>query len=82
MRCLILGGNFVVLHQSLSCTLPRNQVAVIYCIASNHSCLYKYQWRNSEGEVGVNSPVLFVKKPGVYKCTVYFLEVNNVSQIL
>ena len=68
---IIVGGNFVVLHQSQGCTLPSNQVAIVYCIASNHSSSCKYQWRNSDGDVGVNSPVLYVNKPGVYRCTVH-----------
>ena len=43
---------------------------LLYCVASQHSFNCSYTWKNARGSVGVNSPALYVKLPGVYQCTV------------
>ena len=43
---------------------------VLFCVASPYTLECSYSWRNAHGPVGVDSPVLYVKLPGVYKCTV------------
>ena len=45
---------------------------VIFCIASPYTLECSYCWSNAHGPVGVDSPVLYVKLPGVYKCTVKY----------
>jgi hypothetical protein len=42
----------------------------LFCIVSPYTLKCVYSWKNALGPVGVNSPVLYVKLPGVYQCTV------------
>ena len=43
---------------------------MLYCIASSHNFDTTYTWKIAFGTVGINSPVLYAKLPGVYQCTV------------
>ena len=43
---------------------------MVYCIISPYTLKCLYTWKNAKGPVGVNSPVLYVKLPGVYQCTI------------
>lgn len=63
-------GKLCILHQS-----PMNVVLIgstpLFCVANGHKLDYQYQWsKDGATEVGTNSPVLWVNKAGVYKCTV------------
>ena len=42
----------------------------LYCVASTHSVAHSYQWENSGATLSGSTPVLWVNKTGVYKCTV------------
>ena len=50
--------------------MKKGGVVPLYCIASHHSLQYTYTWDNLDGEVGMHSPILYVNKPGVYRCTI------------
>ncbi len=67
-----LIGTFHVIHQSpKTVRLPLEQKAVpLYCIASGHSHGTIYKWSVSGWEIGANSPVLWTKQPGIYRCEV------------
>ena len=62
---------FHIAHQSTARIewVPGN-TDKFFCIASPHTSECEYKWKNMFGPVGVNSPVLHVKLPGVYICTV------------
>lgn len=57
----------------------------LYCIATDHNLMYKYQWERANEKIGVNSPVVWVNQVGDYRCTVSngttqcFSEVIHVS---
>lgn len=71
MCSLIFAEEFSVVHQSTSKSfISDSEVATLYCVASKHSLGFKYTWENDHGVVGVNSPVVFANKTGVYRCTV------------
>jgi hypothetical protein len=65
-------GHFQVTHQSPpNVYLPEEEQAVaLYCVASNHTVLHSYQWENSGEALSGSTPVLWVNKEGIYKCTV------------
>ncbi len=42
----------------------------LFCIASGHSIAYTYNWSNTDGDVGIDSTVLYVARTGTYSCTV------------
>ena len=66
------AGHFQVVHQSApDLRLPEEERAVpLYCVASTHTILHKYQWENCGTALSCSSPVLWVNKAGVYKCIV------------
>lgn len=43
---------------------------VLFCIPSPYTLECSFLWSNAHGPVGVDSPVLYIKLPGIYKCTV------------
>ena len=65
------AGHFQVAHQSPPIVyLPEGEQAVaLYCVASNHTVLHSYQWENSGVALSGSTPVLWVNKEGIYKCT-------------
>ena len=71
-------GDFQVVHQSPpDVHLPDWEEAVpLYCVASTHSLAHTYQWENSGEAITGSTPVLWVNKPGVYKCTIKGPEVS------
>ena len=63
--------SFCIVHQSpTEHTLAIGEVVALFCVASQHSFRLKYTWDNMNGEVGINSPICFANKSGVYRCTV------------
>ena len=60
----------IVVHQSrhkMKLVLPS---LPIYCKVANHSVATEYEWSDQDGPIGVCSPVLYVRKAGMYKCKV------------
>ncbi len=53
----------------MQCSAP-GDVIPLYCIASGHSTTYTYDWSNTDGLVGVNSPVYYATRAGTYRCSV------------
>ena len=66
-----ITDDFSVVHQSEGnyCLPPRGTIP-LYCVASHHSLSYVYERDNLCGDVGMHSPVVYVNKPGVYRCSV------------
>lgn len=61
-------GTLVILHQSSKTVLGEDNP--IYCVASGHSVKYLYSWKYGGHSIGLNSPVLWPSKPGMYSCRV------------
>ena len=68
----INAGVHMVVHQSTAKQLlhGKDDVIPLYCVASQHSLSTSYEWDNVAGPVGINSPVIYVTKPGTYRCVV------------
>ena len=65
-----------VVHQSPPIVyLPKGEQAIpLYCVASNHTVLNCYRWESSGVSLPGSSPVLWVQKAGVYKCSIKEME--------
>ena len=62
-----------MLHQSESgCVIiPRGGgVVPLYCIVGGHSLDDIYKWQRGGQELAGNTPVFWIKEPGLYSCTV------------
>ena len=61
-----------MIHQSPpNVHLPEGEQAIpLYCVASTHSVAHSYGWEKSGVALPGSTPVLWVNKTGVYKCTV------------
>lgn len=68
--CFSCLDNFCVVHQSSACTMAPGETILLYCVSSQHTSSTDYLWSNESGDVGMNSPVLYVNKPGIYRCVV------------
>ena len=72
------------LHVAHQCTDRKRwecgRTELLYCVASPHSLKSVYAWKNTFGTVAVNSPVLYVKLPGIYHCTVRTRESEVLSK--
>ena len=65
-------GKMQIIYQSpteVNVQLDGNAVP-LYCVASGHSVERKYEWQMSGQCAGCNTPVLWVKQPGLYRCHV------------
>ena len=61
----------VIVHQSEGTfVLPEDQVITLFCISSTHCWDSQYEWMCDTVPTGVSSPVLYVKRPGLYQCIV------------
>lgn len=79
-------GPLQILHQSPGTVpLERDSKAVpLYCIASKHSQQYEYEWSKSGLQVGYNSSILWINRPGLYRCKVrhYISTEECVSKLI
>ena len=51
--------------------LPEGEQAMpLFCVSSTHSLTHIYLWHESGVALPGSTPVLWVNKTGVYKCTV------------
>ena len=67
---LLATGKLSVTNQTEQAVIPAPGHVPLFCVASNHSLHYKYEWTSLTGVVGMNSPVYYANKPGIYRCTV------------
>ncbi len=67
----LLGALTVAYQSPRHVSMKRDDVAIpIYCVASRHTLDITYRWQCGGSEIGANSPVFWVWRPGTYSCTV------------
>ena len=65
-------GVFVIVHQSPGTVYLKQDGSSVplYCVATTHSLKHTYTWKEDTTSLSASSPVLWVNKPGAYRCTV------------
>ena len=82
MTFLFSQGMLVVIHQSPRNVLLEGGMVPLYCVVSGHSLECNYSWSQGSEDVGVNSPVLWVNKRGMYKRSITLGLRNCMSALI
>ena len=83
LMCICSIDMFRVIHQTTDTVTTEGRCVPLFCVATNHSLSYTYQWESiSDGKIGANSPVLWVNKAGSYKCTVSNGSIQCYSELI